>query len=352
MSNETMPDEIMEPVEKAKAKGTFNIVNVLRDRGYPEVSVVVYIDEASAYDASVLKEKINAAKDGEDVSAIQGEHDALLEKLMESSVTFYLKGISESARDAMLKQAKKKYPVEVTKDVNPMTGEWVRDEKESQDRDELFTDLLWHGSIVKIEDAGVQNVYSVKVDSDCHSFVANGIINHNTEAKFSAFGDQMVAELSNQVVDYVSNYNDELMEPTVLPSLFPNLIVNGCSGIAVGWATNMAPHNLREVANLIDAYIKNPDITVEEIMEIVPGPDFPLPCKILGTTGIKNYFTTGRGSVQLEGYHTIESERNGQQYIKITALPYGGSADGICKEIKEICKKIKKSYIRYKKSII
>ncbi len=157
-----------------------------------------------------------------------------------------------------------------------------------------------------------------------------------TEAKFSAFGDQMVAELSNQVVDYVSNYNDELMEPTVLPSLFPNLIVNGCSGIAVGWATNMAPHNLREVANLIDAYIKNPDITVEEIMEIVPGPDFPLPCKILGTTGIKNYFTTGRGSVQLEGYHTIESERNGQQYIKITALPYGGSADGICKEIKEL----------------
>ena len=157
-----------------------------------------------------------------------------------------------------------------------------------------------------------------------------------TEAKFSAFGDQMVAELSNQVVDYVSNYNDELMEPTVLPSLFPNLIVNGCSGIAVGWATNMAPHNLREVANLIDAYIKNPNITVEEIMEIVPGPDFPLPCKILGTTGIKNYFTTGRGSVQLEGYHKIESERNGQQYIKITALPYGGSADGICKEIKEL----------------
>ena len=157
-----------------------------------------------------------------------------------------------------------------------------------------------------------------------------------TEAKFSSFGDQMVAELSNQVVDYVSNYNDELMEPTVLPSLFPNLIVNGCSGIAVGWATNMAPHNLREVANLIDAYIKNPDITVEEIMDIVPGPDFPLPCKILGNTGIKNYFTTGRGSVQLEGYHTIESERNGQQYIKITALPYGGSADGICKEIKEL----------------
>ena len=156
------------------------------------------------------------------------------------------------------------------------------------------------------------------------------------ESKLSVFGDQMVSELSNQVVDYKPNYNDELMEPTVLPSLFPNLIVNGCSGIAVGWATNMAPHNLREVANLIDAYIKNPNISVEEIMEIVPGPDFPLPCKILGTTGIKNYFTTGRGSVQLEGYHTIESERNGQQYIKITALPYGGSADGICKEVKEL----------------
>jgi len=157
-----------------------------------------------------------------------------------------------------------------------------------------------------------------------------------TEAKFSVFGDQMVSELSNQVVDYISNYNDELMEPTVLPSLIPNLIVNGCSGIAVGWATSMAPHNLREIAKLIDAYIKNPDITVEEIMDIVPGPDFPLPCKILGNTGIKNYFTTGRGSVQLEGYHTIESERNGQQYIKVTALPYGGSAEGFCREIKDL----------------
>ena len=157
-----------------------------------------------------------------------------------------------------------------------------------------------------------------------------------TEAKFSNFGDQMVSELSNQVVDYVSNYNDELMEPTVLPSLIPNLLINGCSGIAVGWATNMAPHNLREIANLVDAYIKNPDLTVEEIMEIVPGPDFPLPSKILGNTGVKNYFTTGRGSIQLEGYHTIESEKNGQLYIKVTALPYGGSAEGFCREIKEL----------------
>ena len=157
-----------------------------------------------------------------------------------------------------------------------------------------------------------------------------------TEAKFSVFGDQMVSELTNQVVDYISNYNDELMEPTVLPSLLPNLIINGCSGIAVGWATNMAPHNLRETANLIDAYIKNPDLTIEELMEIMPGPDFPVPCKILGNTGVKNYFTTGRGSIQLEGYHTIESERTGQQYVRVTALPYGGSAEGFCREIKEL----------------
>ena len=157
-----------------------------------------------------------------------------------------------------------------------------------------------------------------------------------TEAKFSVFGDQMVSELTNQVVDYISNYNDELMEPTVLPSLFPNLIVNGCSGIAVGWATNMAPHNLREVANLIDAYIKNPELTTKEIMEIVPGPDFPVPCKILGTNGIENYISSGRGTVHLEGYYSIESERNNQQYIKVTALPYGGSAEGFCREIKDL----------------
>ena len=157
-----------------------------------------------------------------------------------------------------------------------------------------------------------------------------------TEAKFSVFGDQMVSELSTNVVDYISNYNDEMLEPTVLPSLIPNLIVNGCSGIAVGWATNMAPHNLREVASLIDAYINNPELTEEEILSYLPGPDFPVPCKILGTTGITNYITSGRGTIQIEGYHTIEQEKNGQQYIKVTGLPYGGSAEGFCREIKEL----------------
>jgi DNA gyrase subunit A len=157
-----------------------------------------------------------------------------------------------------------------------------------------------------------------------------------TEAKFSVFGDQMISELSDQVVDYISNYNDELMEPTVLPSLLPNLIINGCSGIAVGWATNMAPHNLREVANLIDAYIKNPEITDEEVISILPGPDFPVPCKILGTEGIRSYLTSGRGTVQIEGYYSIEQDKNSQQFIKVTALPYGGSAEGFCREIKEL----------------
>ena len=156
-----------------------------------------------------------------------------------------------------------------------------------------------------------------------------------TEAKFSVFGDQMINELSDHVVDYISNYNDELMEPTVLPSLVPNLIINGCSGIAVGWATSMAPHNYREVANLIDAWIQNNDLTIDEILEIMPGPDFPVPCKIIGSQGIRNYFTAGRGSVQIEGYYSIEQEKN-SQYIKVVALPYGGSAEGFCREIKEL----------------
>lgn len=156
-----------------------------------------------------------------------------------------------------------------------------------------------------------------------------------TEAKFSIFGDQMVSELSNHVVDYQPNYNDELMEPNVLPSLLPNLIINGCSGIAVGWATSMAPHNLREVANLIAAYIKNPDLSTEDIMSIMPGPDFPTPCKILGTNGISSYYSAGRGTVHLEGYYTLENDKN-QQYIKVTGLPYGGSAEGFCREIKDL----------------
>jgi DNA gyrase subunit A len=126
-----------------------------------------------------------------------------------------------------------------------------------------------------------------------------------TEAKLSSFGDLMVNELSDQVVRYQSNYNDEMMEPTVLPSLFPNLIVNGCSGIAVGWATNMAPHNLREVAKLIDAYIKNPDITTDEALQIVPGPDFPIRCKVLGLDGIRSYFTNGRELFNLKATTTL-----------------------------------------------
>lgn len=156
-----------------------------------------------------------------------------------------------------------------------------------------------------------------------------------TEAKLSSFGDLMVNELSDQVVRYQSNYNDEMMEPTVLPSLFPNLIVNGCSGIAVGWATNMAPHNLREVAKLIDAYIKNPDITTDEALQIVPGPDFPIRCKVLGLDGIRSYFTNGRGTVQLEGYFDIVQERN-QEIIKVSELPYGSSAESFCREIKDL----------------
>ena len=145
----------------------------------------------------------------------------------------------------------------------------------------------------------------------------------------------MVNELSDQVVRYQSNYNDEMMEPTVLPSLFPNLIVNGCSGIAVGWATNMAPHNLREVAKLIDAYIKNPEITTDEALQIVPGPDFPIRCKVLGLDGIRSYFTNGRGTVQLEGYYDIVQERN-QEIIKVSELPYGSSAESFCREIKDL----------------
>lgn len=156
-----------------------------------------------------------------------------------------------------------------------------------------------------------------------------------TEAKFSIFGDQMVNELSDAVVDFQPNYNDELQEPTVLPSLVPNLIINGCSGIAVGWATSMAPHNYREVAKLIDAWIQNNNLTIEELMAILPGPDFPVACKILGTTGIKNYLTTGRGSVQIEGYYSIEQDKS-SQYIKVTALPYGGSAESFCREIKDL----------------
>ena len=161
------------------------------------------------------------------------------------------------------------------------------------------------------------------------------------EGKLTKAGAAILADLSPDVVKYIPNYNDKLKEPTVLPSLLPNLLVNGGAGIAVGVATRLAPHNLREVVQLIKAYIENPNMTVDDAMKIMPGPDFPTGGVIRGNSGIRNYYETGRGSVQIEGVYEIIDEGKGGQYIKITGVPYGVSPERLAEQIANLVKEKK-----------
>jgi DNA gyrase subunit A len=161
------------------------------------------------------------------------------------------------------------------------------------------------------------------------------------EGKLTKAGSAMLADLSPDVVPFIPNYNDKMKEPTVMPSLMPNLLVNGGAGIAVGVATRLAPHNLGEVVELIKAYIANPKITVDEAMQIMPGPDFPTGGVIRGNKGIRGYFEGGRGSIQIEGVYEIIDEGKGGQYIKITGVPYGVSPERLAEQIADLVKEKK-----------
>ena len=142
-----------------------------------------------------------------------------------------------------------------------------------------------------------------------------------TEARLRKISEEMLADLDKDTVDFMNNYDDSEKEPTVLPALIPNLLVNGASGIAVGMATNMPPHNLSEVVDGIIAYIDNNDITVSELMEYIKAPDFPTGGIIYGYEGVREAFETGRGRIVLRANTTIE-EHNGHERIIATSVPY------------------------------
>jgi len=143
-----------------------------------------------------------------------------------------------------------------------------------------------------------------------------------TEARMKKIAEEMVGDLDKDTVDFQLNFDDSLEEPTVLPAAIPNLLVNGASGIAVGMATNMAPHNLTEVINGIIAYIDNKDITIPELMQHVKAPDFPTGGIIYGYEGVKDAFETGRGRIVIRGESTIEEMSNGRERIVVTSIPY------------------------------
>src|SRR5436309_3572063 len=143
-----------------------------------------------------------------------------------------------------------------------------------------------------------------------------------TEARLTHLGGTLLQDMDKDTVDFVPNYDERMTEPTVFPAAFPNLLVNGGTGIAVGMATNMAPHNLGEIIDGICAQIDNPAITIPELMQFVKGPDFPTGGMVCGVEGIRNYFHTGRGSVKLRGKVGIEQVRGGREQLVITEIPF------------------------------
>lgn len=159
-----------------------------------------------------------------------------------------------------------------------------------------------------------------------------------TEAKLSGMGMAMMADLDKDTVDFMPNYDGTTTEPTVFPSAFPNLLVNGGTGIAVGMATNMAPHNLGEVVDGICATIDNPHISVEELRQHIKGPDFPTGGDLLGFSGINSYFRTGRGSVRIRGKIDIEQSDTGKDLLIIREVPYGVNRAVLQERIAELCK--------------
>ena len=168
-----------------------------------------------------------------------------------------------------------------------------------------------------------------------------------TEAKLSKLSDEVLADLDKDTVDFQNNFDDSLQEPTVLPTKVPLLLLNGSSGIAVGMATNMAPHNLSECCDAICAYIDNPEITVEELMHYVKGPDFPTGGIIQGRQGIKDAFETGRGRIVIRSKTDIEVSDSGRETIVVTEIPYMVNKREMIEKIAELVESKKIEGISY-----
>jgi DNA gyrase subunit A len=159
-----------------------------------------------------------------------------------------------------------------------------------------------------------------------------------TEAKLTPIAMELLRDIDKDTVDFIPNFDDRLREPTVLPARFPNLLVNGSSGIAVGMATNIPPHNLREVAAAVRYLVDNPKAEIEELLELIPGPDFPTGAFIIGTEGIRDAYRTGRGRIVMRAAVQKEKKRGGREQLVVTALPYGISKTRVIEQIAELAR--------------
>ncbi|GAT08565.1 intein-containing DNA gyrase subunit A [Mycolicibacterium novocastrense] len=204
---------------------------------------------------------------------------------------------------------------------------------------ELTDGRFYYARVASVTDSGVQPVYSLRVDTDDHSFITNGFVSHNTEARLTPLAMEMLREIDEETVDFIPNYDGRVQEPTVLPSRFPNLLANGSGGIAVGMATNIPPHNLRELADAVYWCLENfeadEEATLAAVTERVKGPDFPTSGLIVGSQGISDMYTTGRGSVRMRGVVEIEEDSRGRTGIVITELPYQVNHDNFITSVAE-----------------
>jgi DNA gyrase subunit A len=157
-----------------------------------------------------------------------------------------------------------------------------------------------------------------------------------TEARLAHLGAVLMEDMDQDTVDFVPNYDETRTEPTVFPAAFPNLLVNGGTGIAVGMATNMAPHNLGEIIDGVCAQIDDPNITVKDLMKFIKGPDFPTGCMVCGLEVIKEYFTTGRGSIKVRGKVGVEQLKGGKEQIVITEIPYNVNRAVLVERVAEL----------------
>ena len=157
-----------------------------------------------------------------------------------------------------------------------------------------------------------------------------------TEARLQHLGAALMTDMDKDTVDFVPNYDETRTEPTVFPAAFPNLLVNGGTGIAVGMATNIPPHNLSEIIDGICAQIADPDITLDGLMEFVKGPDFPTGCILQGMGGIRSYFETGKGAVRVRGKAGIEEQKGGREQIIVTEIPYNVNRAELVKRIADL----------------
>ena len=214
----------------------------------------------------------------------------------------------------------------------------------------LVDGAYYYATVATVEDAGLQPVYSLRVDTDDHCFITNGFVSHNTEARPAAIAADLLADIEKETVDWYPNYDNRHMQPTVLPARVPNLLVNGSTGIAVGMASNIPPHNLREVAEATKRLVDDPELTNNDLCETVLGPDFPGGGVIYrfeeqknietGATervdAIRRAYANGRGRILMRAKAHVEDGKGGRQSVIVTELPYAVNKATLIEKIADL----------------